>query len=167
MSRAEELWNHYNKKEKLVVDTDIYKDIFEELDVGTADENILAILYPYIDRGVSCWETFLELISINYPKCETLFVAQNYTCHFNDTCSTPDHWKKDIKNDLLDAFSKSNIKNLFVLDWQSFQKDFYDTKSPFVKQCKYGDRLLYIEKSSDKYIDNSSTLRSFMSNFGH
>ena len=117
----------------------------------SVDNDIKAIMFPSIDRGVSCWSSFLTLIQDKFPKCEAVFISQNYSYHHNDgTCIDDVCVPKGIQLEY--AFSNSKISQLFLLDRQSFDENYYNEKISnvtLIKRVTIGTRVLYIEHDCD------------------
>lgn len=111
---------------------------------GDVDRNIEAVTAD-VDRGVQCWQTFLEILQERFPNVKNLLVSQNYSYHSEDCCDVKNH-KKDMKDEVLEAFQRSSLQRLWINDCQT---DFTFMKKDQVKMTVTfeGDRRLIIYRS--------------------
>ena len=168
-----DIWLSYRIEERKILDDvdESYRIIHRYIERLTPDSDIRAIMFPSIDRGVTCWSSFISLIQEKFPNCETIFVSQNYSYHHddgtcsNDSCATSE---LSIQTQLLSAFFDSKISKLFLLDRQTFDEDYYDEKILAVTPTRknmIGARMLYVEheECDDTYSDHELTLNHLFS----
>lgn len=148
----------YSREEIVKYKDCCYSELFESLNAVDSTDKIKAVLIDSLDRGVTCWESFLKLLDMKYPKCKSLFISQNYSCHFDDEKCIVDHTSdpNNVQKELESAFINSTIKNIFILDFQSFNEKFYKDKIcglNISRQISLDKRILYLESD---FINNSS-----------
>lgn len=135
-----------------------YTKTVKDLQKLTINANINILIIPDIDRGVTCWISFLKLIETKFPNCESIYLSRNYSYHRNDNrCNVSHPSFNNIFDEINYALSKSNIKNIFLLDCQSFTDDFYNLSISglnIVSDTILNDKRLYVEKDID-CIDNT------------
>lgn len=140
---GEQFWNQYPENERHVI-----SEIFvQSLERDLGDDilpGVKALLIGTVDRGVQCWSTFLTRIKQLYPDLETLILSQNYTYHPDNCCVIHGKNKVSSTNDLVDAFSKSDIKNLWIEDCQS-EFRFLKKSNEWTKYV--GGRILRVKRN--------------------
>lgn len=124
------------------------KDIAELLN-GPVDTSIETVTAD-VDRGVQCWETFIEILQERFPNMSILVVDQNYSYHSGNCCNIRSH-AVNMKDEVLEAFQVAkNLKYLYINDCQtdfSFMREnqvritikFEDGKKLVIDRTKYLD----------------------------
>jgi hypothetical protein len=125
-----------------------------------------------VDKGVPCWEMFLDYIEYTFPSIETLHVHQNYTHHaatcIKHPCEKSPNGINQQPPDIVDAFKESTVKYLYVFDQQTeFGDGFYgkDSVDPNLFSLVVENRTLSITRvaQSCNFIQSNVLVMDFAS----